>query len=221
MTTVTIVQMFWKQQLCESCHQVHSFASRMSPVAETPTPSRSPLAQNVNNPKSSAAVHPLFTAPGLLLVFGVGDTGQLGLGPDITERGRPCRHSQAHLESLNLTESQSESFFTQVCAGGMHTVGLTVTGRVVTCGCNDEGALGRKTSSDSDSVSELCPPLAKKPHVDPNENAEPDESTITVEESRLGFVPLPHDIKITMVSDPLNLVAEGFSHLLSVFCNNR
>ncbi|KAA0188240.1 Regulator of chromosome condensation [Fasciolopsis buskii] len=186
----------------------------MSPVAETPTPSRSPLAQNVNNPKSSAAVHPLFTAPGLLLVFGVGDTGQLGLGPDITERGRPCRHSQAHLESLNLTESQSESFFTQVCAGGMHTVGLTVTGRVVTCGCNDEGALGRKTSSDSDSVSELCPPLAKKPHVDPNENAEPDESTITVEESRLGFVPLPHDIKITMVS-------AGDSHTAALDSNGQ
>ncbi|THD27065.1 Regulator of chromosome condensation [Fasciola hepatica] len=173
--------------------------SRKRRRAETPTRSRSPLVPNVSNPKSPIAIHSPFATPGLLLVFGVGDTGQLGLGPDITERGRPCRHGQAHLEYLNLTETQAESFFTQVCAGGMHTVGLTSTGRVVTCGCNDEGALGRKTS-ESDSLSELSPPVAKRPHVDPSENVEPDENEKIIEESRLGFVSLPHGVRIMMVS---------------------
>ncbi|VDP78455.1 unnamed protein product [Echinostoma caproni] len=182
--------------------------------AETPTRAKSPLVQNISTAKVPVAIHSPFTAPGLLLVFGVGDTGQLGLGPDITERGRPARHGQAHLDSLNLSESQAETFFTQVCAGGMHTVGLTTGGRVVTCGCNDEGALGRKTSSESDSISDLSPPAAKRAHVDSNENVEPEEVDKIVEETRLGFVPLPRNVQITMVS-------AGDSHTAALDSNGQ
>ena len=40
--------------------------------------------------------------------------------------------------------------FASVCAGGMHTLCLTVDGDVFSFGCNDDGALGRITADDSE-----------------------------------------------------------------------
>lgn len=62
--------------------------------------------------------------------------GQLGLGPDITERGKPALVSK--LENV-----------TDVCAGGMHTICLTESGSVYTFGCDDEGALGREATDEN------------------------------------------------------------------------
>eukprot|EP00093_Oithona_nana_P004164 04164.XXX_153890_152127_1 [CDS] Oithona nana genome sequencing. len=67
---------------------------------------------------------------GVVLTLGQGDTGQLGLGPDIMERSKP-----------GLVKDLAN--VVAVCAGGMHTVCLAKDGRVYTFGCNDEGALGR------------------------------------------------------------------------------
>ena len=89
---------------------------------------------------------------GVVLTLGQGDTGQLGLGPDIMERSKP-----------GLVKDLAN--VVAVCAGGMHTVCLAKDGRVYTfgkswkksakskcmskqlvtfvVGCNDEGALGR------------------------------------------------------------------------------
>jgi len=50
-------------------------------------------------------------------VVGEGDTGQLGLGPDVMDRGRPGR--------IDLPP-----FVIQICAGGMHSVCLTLSGEV-------------------------------------------------------------------------------------------
>lgn len=72
---------------------------------------------------------------GTVLVTGAGDVGQLGLGPDILEKTRPF--------AVSL-----EFEIVDVCAGGMHTVCLTKDGKVITFGCNDEGALGRKTTDE-------------------------------------------------------------------------
>lgn len=74
--------------------------------------------------------------PGLVLTFGQGDVGQLGLGPDITERGRPSLIS--NLENV-----------TDICAGGMHTICLTKSGSVYSFGCDDEGALGREANDEN------------------------------------------------------------------------
>ncbi|CAG9856195.1 unnamed protein product [Phyllotreta striolata] len=74
---------------------------------------------------------------GVVLVTGAGDVGQLGLGPDVLEKSRPA------LVKLNHT-------VIDVCAGGMHTVCLTKEGKVLTFGCNDEGALGRRTDGIED-----------------------------------------------------------------------
>ena len=58
---------------------------------------------------------------GVVLTLGQGDTGQLGLGPDIMERSKP-----ALVKDLNSVVA--------VCAGGMHTVCLTKEGEVYTFG---------------------------------------------------------------------------------------
>ena len=57
------------------------------------------------------------TQPGLVLVLGQGDVGQLGLGQDVMERKKPAL--------VQLPE-----LMVQVEAGGMHTVCLSETGKV-------------------------------------------------------------------------------------------
>lgn len=57
------------------------------------------------------------TEPGAVLCVGNGDVGQLGLGPDVLEKTRPCL--------VNLPDQ-----IVQVCAGGMHTVCLSKSGKV-------------------------------------------------------------------------------------------
>lgn len=76
------------------------------------------------------------TVPGLVLTFGQGDVGQLGLGPDIQERGRPA-----------LVKSLED--VVDVCAGGMHTICLTKNGTLFSFGCDDEGALGREATDEN------------------------------------------------------------------------
>lgn len=72
---------------------------------------------------------------GVVLTCGEGDVGQLGLGPDVMEKGRAA--------FVSIPDP-----VIQVCAGGMHTVCLTNKGQLYTFGCNDEGALGRDTSEE-------------------------------------------------------------------------
>lgn len=72
---------------------------------------------------------------GVLLVFGQGDVGQLGLGEEVVEKTRPA-----------VIPGYQD--IVSVAAGGMHNVCLRQTGEVLTFGCNDEGALGRDTSKD-------------------------------------------------------------------------
>lgn len=74
--------------------------------------------------------------PGVVLVMGAGDFGQLGLGPEVTQKKRPAL--------INIEHEK----FTSVVAGAMHTVCLTTNGEVYTFGCNDEGALGRLTEDE-------------------------------------------------------------------------
>ena len=100
-------------------------AAKKSPALEEP-PERKKL--KVSHPSHR-------TQPGLVLVLGQGDVGQLGLGQDVMERKKPAL--------VQLPE-----LMVQVEAGGMHTVCLSETGKIYTFGCNDEGALGRDTSEE-------------------------------------------------------------------------
>ena len=54
---------------------------------------------------------------GVVLTCGEGDVGQLGLGPDVMEKGRPA--------FVDIPEP-----VIQICSGGMHTVCLTDKGQV-------------------------------------------------------------------------------------------
>ncbi|BET02222.1 Regulator of chromosome condensation (RCC1) repeat [Nesidiocoris tenuis] len=73
--------------------------------------------------------------PGAVLVFGEGVSGQLGLTMDVTEKPLPC----AVPNVVDIID---------VAAGGMHTVCLTSDHKLITFGCNDEGALGRETNDE-------------------------------------------------------------------------
>jgi len=84
---------------------------------------------------------------GVMLVFGQGDFGQLGLGEDVTEKMRPA------------AISDYQDVIT-VAAGAMHNVCLRNTGEVLTFGCNDEGALGRDTTKEG---SETVPGIVELP----------------------------------------------------------
>ena len=81
---------------------------------------------------------------GSLLTLGTGDTGQLGLGEDITERTKP-----------SVVTGVSGKIIA-VAAGGMHTICLTMDGVVWSFGCNDEGALGRNIEDDDEGNTGKC-----------------------------------------------------------------
>ena len=75
---------------------------------------------------------------GSVLSLGTGDTGQLGLGEDITERTKPALVTGVNGKVM------------AVAAGGMHTICVTTDGKVWSFGCNDEGALGRAIDEDEE-----------------------------------------------------------------------
>ncbi|CAG9573034.1 unnamed protein product [Danaus chrysippus] len=75
---------------------------------------------------------------GCVMTCGQGDVGQLGLGEDVMETTK--------FKTVSVLGNK----IVDVVAGGMHTVALDSDGKVWTFGCNDEGALGRPTSSDTD-----------------------------------------------------------------------
>lgn len=129
-----------------------------------------------------------YSTTGVVLTLGVGDTGQLGLGPDITERMKPARFSAVSLSNGGLNDDMES--FVQVVAGGMHTVCLTADGRVFTFGCNDEGALGRQSTD--------------TPIRDTNGKSVDG----LVEESRPGVVTFSEkDVNIVMVSSFCAIIA--------------
>ena len=59
---------------------------------------------------------------GCVLTLGQGDTGQLGLGPDVMERTKPGK--------VDIADP-----VVQISAGGMHTVCLTDKGEVIKITC--------------------------------------------------------------------------------------
>jgi regulator of chromosome condensation len=77
-----------------------------------------------------------------VLVFGNGDSGELGLGSTVQEARRP------HLNPFLDPDDPSALHVVQLACGGMHTIALTKDNKIVTWGVNDNGALGRDTAWD-------------------------------------------------------------------------
>ncbi|KAJ8681275.1 hypothetical protein QAD02_017062 [Eretmocerus hayati] len=109
------------------------------------------------------------TTGGIVLTCGQGDVGQLGLGEDVLEKTRFA----AIPEHKNIVA---------IAAGGMHNVCLTKEGKVITFGCNDEGALGRKTSVEG---SETVPGFVELPGAAIQVTAGDSHSAALLEDGRV------------------------------------
>eukprot|EP00954_Amorphochlora_amoebiformis_P000304 24353-Amorphochlora_amoeboformis.AAC.2 len=82
------------------------------------------------------------------MTFGTNSFAQLGLGRRYPERKKPTP-----VRAIN-------SVVVQVACGSQHTAAVDARGRVWTCGSNDEGALGRRTSRNTeDSEDEYIPQI--------------------------------------------------------------
>jgi regulator of chromosome condensation len=82
---------------------------------------------------------------GHCFTFGTNPFGALGLGEDVTEKGRAAE-VELIVHDKNEGDAGRIAGVVQVVAGGMHTAALDRDGAVFTWGVNDEGALGRPTS---------------------------------------------------------------------------
>ncbi|XP_014216858.1 regulator of chromosome condensation [Copidosoma floridanum] len=102
------------------------------PVKRAKTSRKKPEAFQNDDPKVKELLRQVTTS-GIILTCGQGDTGQLGLGDDILEKTRFAQVPNL----LNIVA---------IAGSGMHNVCLTDEGKVITFGCNDEGALGRDTN---------------------------------------------------------------------------
>lgn len=80
-----------------------------------------------------------------VLIFGGGESSELGLGPKRKEVLRPSKNPR-------LDVSDPSAFHVvQLACGGMHTVALTADNKIITWGVNDDSALGRDTQWDGKS----------------------------------------------------------------------
>ncbi|KAI8627277.1 regulator of chromosome condensation 1/beta-lactamase-inhibitor protein II [Xylariaceae sp. FL1651] len=75
-------------------------------------------------------------------IFGGGEMGELGLGPNYKEANRPVLNP-----SLDPSSPTAYHIVDLAC-GAMHTVALSADNQIVTWGVNDEKALGRSTDWD-------------------------------------------------------------------------
>jgi regulator of chromosome condensation len=137
--------------------------------------------------KSNSAIN---SAPSKKLdvyVFGVGDCGELGLGPTIRNGKKPRRVQRPRLNDLLDASSVG---VVQIAVGGMHCVALTEDQKILTWGVNDNGALGRDTAweaptrgideddEDEDEEDSLNP-KESTPIAIPEESFGPDKKTFT------------------------------------------
>ncbi|KAL7747246.1 hypothetical protein RI367_007457 [Sorochytrium milnesiophthora] len=76
---------------------------------------------------------------GEVFIFGDGDGGQLGLGVD-------DRSATKATPLKDLKDKQIVDF----AAGGLHSLFLSVDGKVYSCGCNDEKVLGREVDDEDE-----------------------------------------------------------------------
>jgi regulator of chromosome condensation len=80
---------------------------------------------------------------GLVLACGSNDCGQSGHGR--TEDGAPNEP-----EGLAVVQSLKNIDIRYIATGGIHSLAVSSSGRVFSCGCNDDGALGRPTKAEDD-----------------------------------------------------------------------
>ncbi|KAI0035809.1 RCC1/BLIP-II [Vararia minispora EC-137] len=93
---------------------------------------------------------PAFPAPerpaGRLFVWGCGDFGQFGLGPNmLQEFSKPKKQTWVEEKIKEGAFGSDEAGIIAIAAGGMHTLFIDENGTIWSCGVNDDAALGRAT----------------------------------------------------------------------------
>ncbi|KAK7054171.1 regulator of chromosome condensation 1/beta-lactamase-inhibitor protein II [Favolaschia claudopus] len=85
--------------------------------------------------------------PGLqLFVWGAGNFGQFGMGPDVLgELDKPKKHTWCEEQIEEGTFGPDNAGIETAAAGGLHSILVDEKGTVWTCGVNDDAALGRVT----------------------------------------------------------------------------
>ncbi|KAL0573115.1 hypothetical protein V5O48_008837 [Marasmius crinis-equi] len=119
--------------------------TKLAPIGEgAPAPAPHVQAKPYLNPLPSP---PEKTRPGLqLFVWGAGNFGQFGLGPDLLdELDKPKKHTWAEQQMVAGTFGEEGAGLETVAAGGMHSLFVDEKGTIWSCGLNDDAALGRIT----------------------------------------------------------------------------
>ncbi|KAF5358908.1 hypothetical protein D9758_004806 [Tetrapyrgos nigripes] len=85
--------------------------------------------------------------PGLqLFVWGAGNFGQFGLGPDVLDEfDKPKKHAWAEEQIQKGTFGEEGAGLEAIAGGGMHSLFIDEKGTIWSCGLNDDAALGRVT----------------------------------------------------------------------------
>ncbi|KAG6817838.1 hypothetical protein H0H87_001670 [Tephrocybe sp. NHM501043] len=117
-------------------------SGKLASIAEAPVPQLRPYF----NP---LPVPPEAERPGLqLFVWGAGNFGQFGMGPDdLGEHDKPKRNLWVEEQIREGTFGGEGAGIESVQGGGLHTLFIDEKGTIWTCGVNDDAALGRITQN--------------------------------------------------------------------------
>ncbi|THV08325.1 RCC1/BLIP-II [Dendrothele bispora CBS 962.96] len=134
-------------------------AAQKSSKTETKAPRSAAKTEPTRKAKAPAVqtkpyLNPLPTPPekkrpGLqLFVWGAGNFGQFGLGPDVLdELDKPKKHAWAEQQMQNGTFGEEGAGLEAIAGGGMHSLFVDEKGTIWSCGLNDDAALGRDTQN--------------------------------------------------------------------------
>ncbi|OCF40717.1 pim1 protein + RNA transporter 2 [Kwoniella heveanensis CBS 569] len=140
---------------------------RLAELADDAKKTRRRSSLGIAHVNAIPEIPPIATPHNALFIWGTGDMGQFGLGPDeLDEIARPKLHSwfEEQIEDGKLSRDGKEGSggLEAVACGGMHTLAIDEAGRVRSWGINDNAALGRKTTD----VPDPANPSAMIPNED-------------------------------------------------------
>ncbi|KAI9732112.1 MAG: hypothetical protein M1834_004208 [Cirrosporium novae-zelandiae] len=153
----------------------------------TPEPTTAPRKKRGRPAETNSSVKPskrlksdlaINTVPSQKLdvyVFGLGDCGELGLGPTARNGKKPRNVKRPRINDLLNAKTVG---VVQIAVGGMHCVALTQDQKILTWGVNNTGTLGRDTTWE-----------APVQDIDANSDDEDDEGTLNPKESTPTAIP--------------------------------